>query len=88
MCDPKRVITLRPITIGTVRAVCSLTVSDDQHKFVAPNAVSLAEALFVPEAWYRAIYSGEDLAGFVSSLDKTTPDEFYFATLPAIKQAA
>ena len=23
-----------------------------------------------------------------SSLDKKTPDEFYFATLPAIKQAA
>ena len=23
-----------------------------------------------------------------SSLDKTTPDEFYFATLPAIQQAA
>ena len=23
-----------------------------------------------------------------SSLDKQTPDEFYFATLPAIKQAA
>ena len=23
-----------------------------------------------------------------SSLDKTTPDEFYFATLPAIKRAA
>ena len=23
-----------------------------------------------------------------SSLDKLTPDEFYFATLPAIKQAA
>jgi len=31
---------------------------------VAPNSVSIAEAYFEPKAWFRAIYSGEEPAGF------------------------
>jgi diamine N-acetyltransferase len=33
--------------------------------------VSLAQALFAPEAWYRAIYFGEELAGFVMLEDES-----------------
>jgi diamine N-acetyltransferase len=32
---------------------------------VAPAAVSIAEAHFSPEAWFRAIYAGDEPAGFV-----------------------
>ena len=71
-------VTLREITADTVRAVTQLAVADDQLGFVAPNAVSLAQALFSDCAWYRAIYSGEELAGFVmiadESLRKTPPE--------------
>ena len=64
-------VTLREITADTVRAVTKLSVADSQQGFVAPNAVSLAQALFAPEAWYRAIYCGEELAGFVMLADES-----------------
>jgi len=64
-------VSLRDITAETVRDVTRLSVRDDQKQFVAPNAVSLAQALFAPEAWYRAIYSGEVLAGFVMLYDES-----------------
>lgn len=64
-------VTLRAITADTVRDVTRLAVREDQKQFVAPNAVSLAQALFAPEAWYRAIYLGEALAGFVMLHDES-----------------
>ena len=39
--------------------------------FVAPNAVSLAQALFSQEAWCRAIYRAEELVGFVMVEDES-----------------
>ena len=75
MEDP---VTLREITADTVRSVIRLAVRPDQQQFVAPNAVSLAQALFSKEAWYRAIYVGESPAGFVMLYDETlreTPPE-------------
>lgn len=62
---PAASVTLRPITAETAVAVCALTVRPHQERFVAPNAVSLAQALFEPTAWYRAIYADETLVGFV-----------------------
>jgi diamine N-acetyltransferase len=53
--EPARV-SLREITAETVIAITRLAVADSQKGFVAPNAISLAQALFAPEAWYRAIY--------------------------------
>lgn len=64
-------VTLREITAETVIPVCRLSVADAQRGFVAPNAVSLAQALFAPEAWYRAIYAGDELAGFVMLEDES-----------------
>jgi diamine N-acetyltransferase len=71
-------VSLREITAETVRAVTRLSVADSQKGFVAPNAVSLAQALFSPEAWYRAIYRAEELVGFVMVEDqslRTPPSE-------------
>lgn len=62
-------VTLREITADTVRSVIKLAVTEYQNRFVAPNAVSLAQALFAPEAWYRAIYLGEEPVGFVMLAD-------------------
>ena len=64
-------VSLRPITAQSVRSVCSLTVAKDQEGFVAPNAVSLAQALFSPNAWYRAIYLAEQPVGFVMLEDES-----------------
>ena len=63
-------VTLREITADTVRAVLKLSVAPGQDKFVAPNAVSLSQALFSPEAWYRAAHRGEELVGFVMLEDQ------------------
>jgi diamine N-acetyltransferase len=68
--DPAHV-SLRAITSETVCSVCTLTVAEGQAHFVAPNALSLAEALFSPCAWYRAIYFQESLVGFVMLYDQS-----------------
>jgi len=63
-------ITLREISAETVRSIVKLEVAEDQKNFVPSNAVSLAQALFSPEAWYRAIYRGDEPVGFVMLYDE------------------
>lgn len=64
-------VTLREITAETVRSVIRLSVTEYQNRFVAPNAVSLAQALFAPQAWYRAIYLADEPVGFVMLSDQS-----------------
>lgn len=71
MANPQQSVSLREITADTVIPVVKLSVAEGQQRLVAPNAVSLAQALFAPEAWYRAIYFGEELAGFVMLYDES-----------------
>lgn len=67
-------VELREVTANNVRAICRLAVARSQSRFVAPTAVSLAEALFEPKAWYRAIYAGDAPVGFAMlSIDTATP---------------
>ncbi len=58
-------VSLREITRKTVWSVVDLKVAPEQERFVAPNTDSLLEALFAPEAWFRAIYAGETPVGFL-----------------------
>ena len=58
-------VTLRKITSETVRTICELKVADNQKQFVTLNAISIAEAHFREEAWFRAIYADETPVGFV-----------------------
>ncbi len=71
MTTESTLVTLREITDTTVIAVTRLAVTESQKRFVATNAVSLAQALFAREGWYRAIYAGEELAGFVMLYDES-----------------
>jgi len=70
-------VTLREITAETVRAVCGLEVKESQRGFVAPNAISIAEAHYAPTAWYRAIYAGETPVGFVMLSDDPEKAVYY-----------
>ncbi len=71
------IVSLREVTGDTVRVICRLDVSEEQKHFVAPNAVSIAEAYFEPKAWFRAIYADETPVGFLMLYDD--PDEpLYF----------
>lgn len=72
-----RPITLHEITRDTVRGICRLEVAPAQRAFVAPNAVSISEAHFAPEAWFRAIYAEDEPVGFVMLSLKPEVPEFY-----------
>ncbi|NET73739.1 MAG: GNAT family N-acetyltransferase [Sphaerospermopsis sp. SIO1G2] len=70
-------VTLREITADTVRTICNLDVTAMQKNFVAPNAVSIAQAYFEPQAWFRAIYAGDTAVGFLMTFE--APDRgFYY----------
>jgi diamine N-acetyltransferase len=70
-------VTLREITGETVRAVCRVEVAPEQRGYVAPNAVSIAQAHFEPKAWFRAVYAGEEPVGFVMLFEDTEKPEYY-----------
>ena len=74
-------VSLKVITAATVRAVTDLVVSPEQERYVASNAVSIAQAYFHREAWFRAIYVASVPVGFVMLRDfsllkrtKASPD--------------
>ena len=69
--DDAALVSLREITAETVIPVVRLSVYESQKGFVAPNAVSLAQALFAPDAWYRAIYRADEPVGFVMLEDES-----------------
>jgi diamine N-acetyltransferase len=64
-------VSLQELTSETVIAVTRLAVAENQNALVAPNSVSLAQALFAAEAWYRGIYYGDNLVGFVMLEDES-----------------
>ena len=64
--DRDSVVTLREINRENLRAILDLAVAPDQERFVASNAVSIAQAHFEGDAaWFRAIYADETPVGFV-----------------------
>ena len=73
------VVSLRPVTKGNLREVLRLRVSPHQERFVASNAVSLAEAYFARErAWFRAIYADETPVGFLMVYDNPRQPPSYY----------
>ncbi len=78
------IVELRDITGETVRAICRLEVAPEQTAFVAPNAVSFAEAYFEPKAWFRAIYADNEPVGFAMlSLDPEKPEYYLWRLMIA-----
>lgn len=74
-------ITLREITKDTVRAVSLLDVGPGQDGLVAPNAFSIAQAYFHPEAWFRAVFADDIPVGFAmmedwSQVTEREPEKF------------
>ena len=57
---------LRVVDKDNVRAACNITLEPGQERFVAPVAVSLAQAYTQPDvAWPRLVYDGDEVVGFV-----------------------
>jgi diamine N-acetyltransferase len=76
---PYEVVTLREITEQTVRGICMLsdTLTAPKKHYVAPNAISLAQALFSPYAWFRAIYAGPAPVGFLMLHDNADEQRYF-----------
>ena len=76
---PEAVVSLREITAETVREVCNLsdTLAPPRKFMVAPNAVSIAQAYFSENAWFRAIYAGETPVGFLMLYDDPAKREYF-----------
>ncbi|MEE9441333.1 MAG: GNAT family N-acetyltransferase [candidate division Zixibacteria bacterium] len=70
-------ITLREITAESLRSIIDLKVAENQKSFVKPNAVSIAQAYFDKNAWFRAIYDGEAPIGFVMLWLDTEKAEYW-----------
>ena len=70
-------VELHEVTRETVRAVSLLQVAEGQRGLVAPNAVSFAEAMFEPKAWFRAIVVDGVPVGFVMLSIDTETAEYY-----------
>src|SRR5262245_4649776 len=67
----RQMVQLKEITKANLREVLRLKVAPEQEKFVAPNAVSIAQAYFDRDtAWFRAIYDGDTPVGFLMLDDK------------------
>jgi len=76
---PYEGVSLREIGEDTVLRVCFLsdTLVEPQKYMVAPNAISLAQALVNPKAWYRAIYAGKALVGFMMLHDNEQEADYF-----------
>ena len=74
----KAPITLREITKENLREIFRLKVAPDQERFVAPNAVSIAQAYFDRDvAWFRGIYADDTPVGFVMLHDEPAERKYY-----------
>lgn len=63
--DKEPEVSLKEITEESLWSILDLEVTEDQKQYIAPNAVSIAEAHFSENAWFRAVYAGETPVGFV-----------------------
>jgi diamine N-acetyltransferase len=71
-------VTLREVTKENLNDVLVLEVTPEQRRFVASNAISIAQAHFHPEvAWFRAIYADEHPVGFLMLEDRAGAPEVF-----------
>ena len=71
-------ISLREITKENLREIFRLKVAPEQERFVASNAISIAQAYFDRDvAWLRAIYANDTPVGFVMLHDEPGERKYY-----------
>lgn len=71
-------VSLRAISKETLRTILNLKVHPEQEQFVAPNAVSVAQAYFDRErAWFRAIHADDTPVGFLMLYDDPDEPEYF-----------
>jgi len=74
-------ITLREITTENFKECVNLTVTESQKNFVAPNVYSIAQSKIYPTNNTFAVYSGDEMVGFVMFGLDTDDNRFYLGRL-------
>ena len=76
---PQAEVSLREVTDETVRDVCRLSDSLTPPKkyMVAPNAISIAQAYFSEQAWFRAVYADDTPVGFIMLYDDPEEQDYF-----------
>ncbi|MEX3017426.1 GNAT family N-acetyltransferase [Gymnodinialimonas hymeniacidonis] len=67
-------ISVRPVEKADLDALFELWPADDQRQFVAPNAVTVAEAAYEPAAYAFTIWAGDVRVGLIALIDMTELD--------------
>lgn len=67
-------VTIRPVEKADVNPLLDMWVADAQRQFVAPNAVTIAEAAYDPAAYVFTIWAGEERVGLMGLIDMTELD--------------
>jgi len=78
--QPPRV-SLCEVDAGNVGVVCDLKVAPGQEAYIAPSAVTLAQAQFYPNAWVRAIYADDEPVGLLALLVDTDTPRYFLVRL-------
>jgi diamine N-acetyltransferase len=58
-------VTLEPVHKDNVVTLCRLQAKPGQERFVAPNAITLAEAHYYPGSLVRGIYADDEPVGVI-----------------------
>lgn len=66
-------ITAREIEIHNLSKFLDLKVSDSQSKYVASNAVTIAQFHYEPSAWMRGLFDGDEAVGLVALINPSIP---------------
>jgi diamine N-acetyltransferase len=74
-------ITLREITPENFKECVNLKVSENQQNFVARNVYSIAQSKIYPAYNTLAVYSGDEMVGFVMFGLDTDDNRFYLGRL-------
>lgn len=70
-------ITLKELDKTNYREILKLSVNEKQKRFVATNTISIAQAYFNKNAWFRGIYADEEAVGFAMLEIDTKKPEYY-----------
>ncbi len=70
-------IEARDVDFYNLSALLKLKVSDAQDKYVAPNAVTIAQYHYEPAGWVRGLFDGDTAVGLLAMLDPSIASPSY-----------
>lgn len=77
----KNLVKLEPITYDNFIEACFLQLKEEQKKFIATNAFSLAQSKYQEECIPKAIYVGNNMVGFIMYCLDRTDHEYWIYRL-------